>query len=822
MAPLAFLLLLLGQTLLCTAVDTISSTTPLSGKQTIVSKGKKFILGFHSPQSNTTSSSSSSYYIAIWYTNILPVTTVWTAATDMPVSDPTTTVLVIGSDGNLVLLDQSRNRSLWSTNVSVPASNFTVAIIRDSGSLDLASASNSSVTYWQSIEHPTNTWLPGGKLTLDKTTGVSQRLVSWRNNTNPSPGLFSLELDPSGTQQFFIQWNDSISYWTSGRWNGNGFRFPLAPEMSNLQFFDNDHESYFHYSMKDDSIISRFIIDVSGQIKQLTWMEISQQWVVFWSQPQAQCEVYALCGAYGSCNSNGSLYCNCLKGFSQKVQNNWDLPDYSGGCKRNTPLQCQTNSRSAHTQSDMFFVMADVRLPDNARGAVATSYQECQTVCLKNCSCNAYTYNSTGCFVWHGDLVNLQEQYSGNGGGTLLRLAASELSDPEKSKTAIIGSVVGGVAAVLVILAIVSLFVFRKCRQNKTLQISGGALTNLRYNDLLDDIQSIDSLLLDLSTLRVATNDFGEANMLGKGGFGMVHKGVLPDGKQIAVKRLCQNSRQGLGELKSELVLVAKLRHRNLVNLIGVCLEEQEKILVYEFMPNRSLDTILFDSGRSKQLDWGRRFKIINGVARGLQYLHEDSQLKIVHRDLKASNILLDFDYNPKISDFGLAKIFGGDQSEDVTRRIAGTYGYMSPEYAMHGQYSTKSDAFSFGVLVLEIVTGRRNNGSCNSEQYIYLVNLVWEYWARGNAIELIDPSLGDHPCPIDQVLKCIQIGLLCVQNRPEDRPTMSSVNVMLSSHTVPLPSVSMPAFCDILNERSDDSKVASSNEVTITKLEPR
>ncbi|KAM0914962.1 hypothetical protein ACQ4PT_011161 [Festuca glaucescens] len=823
MAPLAFLLLLFGQTHLCTAVDTISSITPLSGNQMIVSKGKKFTLGFYSlPQSNATSSKPSSYYIAIWYSNILPATLVWTATTDVTVSDPITTVLAISSDGNLVLLDQSRNRSLWSTNVSIPASNSTVAIIRDSGSLDLADASNSSVTYWQSIDHPTNTWLPGGKLALNKTTRVSQRLVSWRNKADPSPGLFSLELDPSGTQQFLIQWNDSIRYWTSGRWNGHGFRFPLAPEMAGaLLFVDNENESYLIYLMIDDSIISRIIIDESGQIKQLTWMERSQQWILFWSQPETRCEVYALCGAYGSCSLNALPYCNCLQGFSQKVQNDWDLQDYSGGCKRNTPLQCQTNSRSAHSQSDKFFVIEDVRLPVNARSAMATSSQECQMACLQNCSCNAYTYNSTGCFVWHGDLVNLQEQYSGNGRGTLLL----RLADPKESKAMIIGSVVGGVAAVLAILAAALSFLLRKFRRDRTLRISeiaGGTLTNFGYNDLLDDIQSIDSLLLGLSTLRVATNDFGEENMVGKGGFGMVHKGVLPDGKQIAVKRLCHNSRQGIGELKSELVLVAKLRHRNLVKLIGVCLEEQEKILVYEFMPNRSLDTILFDPGKSNDLDWGRRFKIIYGVARGLQYLHEDSQLKIIHRDLKVSNILLDFNYNAKISDFGLAKIFGGDQSEDVTRRIAGTYGYMSPEYAMHGQYSTKSDAFSFGVLVLEIITGRKNTGSCNSEQYIYLVNLVWEHWIRGDAIKLIDPSLSDHPCPIDQVLKCIQIGLLCVQNRPEDRPTMSSVNVMLSSHSVPLPSVSMPAFCDGLNESSDNSTLASANGITITKLEPR
>uniref|UniRef100_A0ACD5UZ32 Uncharacterized protein n=2 Tax=Avena sativa TaxID=4498 RepID=A0ACD5UZ32_AVESA len=349
-----------------------------------------------------------------------------------------------------------------------------------------------------------------------------------------------------------------------------------------------------------------------------------------------------------------------------------------------------------------------------------------------------------------------------------------------------------------------------------------------------DDIQHIDSLLLDLATLRIATDDFDARKMLGKGGFGMVYKGVLPDKQEIAVKRLSQTSRQGIGELKSELVLVAKLHHKNLVRLVGVCLEEHEKVLVYEYMPNRSLDTILFNYDKKKELDWGKRLKIINGIARGLQYLHEDSQLKIVHRDLKASNILLDLDYNPKISDFGLAKIFGGDQSEDVTRRIAGTYGYMAPEYAMRGQYSIKSDVFSFGVLVLEMVTGRRNSGSYNTEQDVDLLNLVWEYWTRGNVIELIDPSLSNHP-PVDQILKCIHVGLLCVQRKPASRPTMSSVNIMFSSHTVRLPSLSRPAFCIqevSVNESSsayseaypltEDSTMMSSNQVSITELSPR
>uniref|UniRef100_A0ACD5W7L1 Uncharacterized protein n=1 Tax=Avena sativa TaxID=4498 RepID=A0ACD5W7L1_AVESA len=239
-------------------------------------------------------------------------------------------------------------------------------------------------------------------------------------------------------------------------------------------------------------------------------------------------------------------------------------------------------------------------------------------------------------------------------------------------------------------------------------------------------------------------------------------------------------------------------------------------------MTNRSLDTILFDAEKSKELDWGKRSKIINGIIRGLQYLHEDSQLKIVHRHLKASNILLDSDYNPKISDFGLAKIFGGDRSHIVTHRIAGTYGYMSPEYAMRGQYSIKSDVFSLGVLILEIVTGRTSYGPYDSEQDADLINFVWEHWTKERAAKLIDPSLRDH-CPIDQLLKYIHIGLLCVQQKPSDRPLMSAVNVMLSSSTVRLSSLSRPAFCTQENSISEEILVeASSNEMSITELEPR
>uniref|UniRef100_A0A0A9BPJ2 Protein kinase domain-containing protein n=1 Tax=Arundo donax TaxID=35708 RepID=A0A0A9BPJ2_ARUDO len=316
------------------------------------------------------------------------------------------------------------------------------------------------------------------------------------------------------------------------------------------------------------------------------------------------------------------------------------------------------------------------------------------------------------------------------------------------------------------------------------------------YSAEAEDVEMVDSMMIDVSTLRAATGDFDESNKLGEGGFGAVYKGVLPDGDEIAVKRLSNRSTQGVEELKNELALVAKLKHKNLVRLVGVCLEQQERLLVYEFVPNRSLDLILFDTEneRREQLDWGQRYKIINGITRGLQYLHEDSQLKVVHRDLKASNILLDANMNPKISDFGLARIFSRDQTQAVTNSIVGTSGYMAPEYVMRGNYSVKSDVFSFGVMVLEIVTGRKNNDSYNSKNTGDLLTIVWEHWEAGTVMELVDPSMGGS-FPEGDVLRCVHIGLLCVQGDPAARPVMSSVVMMLGTDTVTLQAPSKPGF---------------------------
>ncbi|KAE8686674.1 putative Cysteine-rich RLK 29 [Hibiscus syriacus] len=359
----------------------------------------------------------------------------------------------------------------------------------------------------------------------------------------------------------------------------------------------------------------------------------------------------------------------------------------------------------------------------------------------------------------------------------------------------------------------------------KLIELDGGVRNDYSNENLHVEtgVRSQEFPSIQLGILQAATRHFCEENKLGEGGFGPVYKGILPDGKEIAVKRLSKSSGQGLIEFKNEVLSIAKLQHRNLVRLLGCCLEQNEKLLVYEFMPNKSLDVFLFDSTSGLLLDWQKRLSIINGIARGILYLHEDSRLRIIHRDLKASNVLLDNEMKPKISDFGMARSFGGNQSTDYTDRVVGTYGYMAPEYAMEGIFSVKSDVFSFGVLMLEIISGKRNSGFHLWEPGESLLTFVWKLWSKGKGMEVMDPLLVES-CMATRVLRCIHIGLLCVQEDPADRPTMSSVILMLGSETISLPRPALPAFSvgRVVAEPTSKDRICSINEVTISNLSPR
>ncbi|KAK9677467.1 hypothetical protein RND81_11G144800 [Saponaria officinalis] len=287
--------------------------------------------------------------------------------------------------------------------------------------------------------------------------------------------------------------------------------------------------------------------------------------------------------------------------------------------------------------------------------------------------------------------------------------------------------------------------------------------------------------------------------------------GKLEDGHEIAVKKLSKNSMQGIAEFETEIVLVAKLQHKNLVKLLGYCAVPHESLLVHEFLPNSSLDKFLFHATRKSSLDWPTRLKIITGIARGLMYFHEDSRVKIVHRDLKTSNILLDEAMNPKIADFGLARLFEVDQTQGDTKRIVGTYGYMAPEYAITGHYSAKSDVYSFGVIMLEIVSGQKNRFLRQLQLDKALLHLFYFLflelsllWNEDEAMNLVDRDLGDD-FETEEVLKCIQIRL-CIQENAIDRPRMTTIVAALNGEAISLPSPKPPNFfgCVVDGEAQD------------------
>ncbi|KAF8025806.1 hypothetical protein BT93_F2591 [Corymbia citriodora subsp. variegata] len=330
------------------------------------------------------------------------------------------------------------------------------------------------------------------------------------------------------------------------------------------------------------------------------------------------------------------------------------------GVRRN-PLDCE---------KDIFVLYSSLKLPDTRSSWFNESMnlQDCKEACMKNCSCMAYSnldiqHRGSGCLLWFGELTDIRE-YSDNGQDLYIRMAASEsaLLPSHQKKKRVMGLAIsfGSVFLILVLLTICVL----QCKKKK-MELPEG-------DNCEDQKEDLELPLFDLSTIATATNYFSTDNKLGEGGFGPVYKGVLRGGQEIAVKMLSRTSGQGLHEFKNEVLYVSKLQHRNLVKLLGCCIQE-ENLLIYEFMPKRSLDSFLFDPMQREQLDWSVRFHIITGIARGLLYLHQDSRLRIIHRDIKASNVLLDYEMNPKISDFGLAKSFTGNETQANTNRVVGT-----------------------------------------------------------------------------------------------------------------------------------------------------
>ncbi|XP_042752616.1 receptor-like serine/threonine-protein kinase SD1-8 [Lactuca sativa] len=825
------------------AIDTITFSQPLTINQTLVSKDEHFELGFFNPGNNN-------LYIGIWYKQIQQKTYVWVANRDTPITSSSGNLTII-SNGNMVLVNQT-GTIVWSTNQPTRAGN-TVAQLLDNGNfvLRLENDEDPENYIWQSFDYPTDTLLPEMKLGWDRKSGITRILRSWKTiNLDPGTGDYSLMFTVRHFPEILLMRKETLIR-RSGPWTGR--RFSGVPEIkgrSIMQFDveDNSDEIYYSFKLVNSSIYSRLVVYSSGVNQRLVWADTTKTWSVYWSFP-GNCDHFGECGPSGICTANPAPICSCMTGFHPKNKQAWDLRVGLDGCVRNSSLDCR---------SDGFKLFKNMKLPETSKAFLdqTINLKKCGEICKTNCSCAAYanmdvTEGGSGCVIWEGDLIDMRQYAdSDNGGDDLyVRVGASDLDKPQQPPSSPppppppprrpntkVGKIVGiSISAFAMLICLLILF-YLKRKKTQPLEdrqgpediiLNDGVILPSRRDYLSEAvIDELELPLFDFTTLVVATNNFSDTNKIGQGGFGCVYKGILTEGEVVAVKRLSRVCDQGIEELKNEVRLIARLQHRNLVRVLGCCIEVEEKLLVYEFMENKSLDMFLFEKEKNLKLNWKIRLEIIRGIARGLLYLHQDSRVTIVHRDMKASNILLDKEMNPKISDFGIARIFGNDQTEAETKIVVGTYGYMSPEYAMDGHFSTKSDVFSFGVLILEIVSGKRNRGSSNTSNKLNLLAQAWKLWNEGNALELLDESLRDKFLE-NEVLRCIQVGLLCVQGQPEDRPNMSKVLILLSNETVQIPPPKHPGLFTrkINNETESSSKGDDSmtvNGITISILDGR
>ncbi|KAH9763654.1 G-type lectin S-receptor-like serine/threonine-protein kinase [Citrus sinensis] len=742
------------------AADTITPARSIRDGEKLVSSSQTFELGFFSP-----GNSRYSKYLGIWYKKS-PETIVWVANRNSPILDPSA-VLTVSSNGNLVLLNVTKG-IIWSSNISRKVEN-PVAQLQDTGNLVLVDVirKNTSESYlWQSFDYPSDTLLPGMKVGWNLKTGVEWYLTSWRSADDPSPGNFTSRLDIHVLPEICI-YNGSVKYFCTGPWSG--VAFVAAPSYTNFlynqELAHNQDEIYFSYESYNSPSIMMLKLNPSGTVQRLIWNERNAAWDVVYSAPNV-CGVYGKCGANSICILDKGPNCECLKGFKLKSQDNQTWP---GKCERNHSSYCKSG--------DQFIKLDGIKAPDLLQVSVNDNMnlKQCEAECLKNCTCRAYAYSNltegSGCLMWFGDLIDISKTL-GNFTGQSVYIRVPALG-PGKKKLLWIT-----IIAVLMAVLLPAFYIFyrwrRKLRERRKVEISQDIL-------LLDTNMSIatretgnskESWLpfFSLASITAATDNFSGENKLGEGGFGPVYKGKLNNGEEVAVKRLSSQSGQGLEEFKNEMMLIAKLQHRNLVRLFGCCIEHGEKILIYEYMPNKSLDCFLFDPTNTGLLGWEMRVRILEGVAQG--------------------------NMNPKISDFGIARLFGGDELQSNTKRIVGTYGYMSPEYALRGLFSIKSDVFSFGVLVLETLSSKKNAHFYNTDS-LTLLGHAWNLWNDGRAWELMD-SILQNDASYPMLNRYINVALLCVQENAADRPTMLEVISMLTNENVILPSPLQPAFSHV------------------------
>ncbi|KAF8663924.1 hypothetical protein HU200_055265 [Digitaria exilis] len=616
--------------------DTIDRNTTLTGNQTILSAGGVYALGFFTPDGATDGRT----YLGIWYASIPgPTTVVWVANRHDPVLNPPASLHLSASSAGarLVILD-GNNDTVWTSASPTTSGNITAsaaAQLLDTGNLVLTTDGSSAVA-WQSFDYPTDTLLPGMKLGVDIKAGITRNITAWRSPSDPSPGNVTFKLVIGGLPQFFL-FRGTERIYTSGAWNGDiltGVPY-LKAQAFTFQVVYSADETYYSYSIRDPSLLSRLVVD--GAATQLKRFSLNNgAWSSFWYYPTDQCDFYAKCGAFGFCDPDRSPICSCLPGFVPRSPDQWGQHDWSGGCVRNTNLSC--GDVGGGGGGDGFWVVNRMKLPEATDATVyaGMTLDQCRLACLGNCSCGAYAAANmsgggagVGCVLWTVDLLDMR-QYPIVVQDVYLRLAQSDIdalktaadNHQRSHKSMLIIIVVATISGALLLLGALGCCILltkkgRKKRESDDMAASLPPSTSgdfgLPYRPRIHQSQSpsqqqladvseemgyndkdVDLPTFSLEVILVATNNFAEHKKIGAGGFGSVYMGVLEDGQQVAVKRLSQGSTQGAREFMNEVKLIAKLQHRNLVRLLGCCIDDNERMLVYEYMQNQSLDTFIF------------------------------------------------------------------------------------------------------------------------------------------------------------------------------------------------------------------------------------
>ncbi|XP_049412561.1 G-type lectin S-receptor-like serine/threonine-protein kinase SD2-5 isoform X2 [Solanum stenotomum] len=645
---------------------------------------------------------------------------VWSANRNKPVRINST--LELTAEGDLVLRDADGTLA-WSTNTtgkSIAGLNLT-----DEGNLVLFDSKNATV--WQSFGHPTDALVPGQRLVPGMKLTASVSTTNWTER-----GLFSLSATDDGFVAF-VESNPPQTYFLGAIAGLN------ATSAQYMRLESDGHLKVYEWQSR--------------------WTEVGDLLTGY----KGECYYPMACGRYGIC-SRGQ--CSCPKSSSNSTTYFRQIDDRQGnlGCSEVTRLTCNAlnNHRFLDLQDlDYFTFTEDIR---------NTDMNTCKDACLRNCSCKAALFrsglnSSTGdCYLPSEifSLANNEKDKTRYDSHAFIKVQVEpEVAAAEEKKRvngAILGSVIG--VSILGIIIGIAVFIFWKKKRK----------ANEDEEDYLDHVPGMPTRF-SYDDLKVATENF--TKKLGQGGFGSVFEGCLADGTKIAVKCL-----DGIGQVKTsflaEVETIGSIHHVNLVQLIGFCAEKSHRLLVYECMSNGSLEKWIYHGKQEQTLDWNCRRKIIQDIAKGLAYLHEECRQKILHLDIKPPNILLDEKYNAKLADFGLSKLIDRNQSQVMTQ-MRGTPGYLAPEW-LSGVITEKVDVYSFGIVLLEILSGRRHFEASECEDQQVMVNLFRRKAEEGQLVDLIDKHSEDMQFYKEEVVKAMQIAAWCLQSDYMKRPSMSMV----------------------------------------------